>query len=107
MVGSRDPHAEELREWLAGEGHQIESGTLAGVAEFGELLVLAVLGTAAEEAISRAGPERFGGKIVIDTMNPLDFSEGMPPRPAISVGRPTSAQNQIFKELKNPPILSA
>jgi predicted dinucleotide-binding enzyme len=50
----------------------------------GELLVLAVLGNAAEEAIAEAGPENFSGKIVIDAMSPLDFSAGFPPRPAIT-----------------------
>jgi acyl-CoA reductase-like NAD-dependent aldehyde dehydrogenase len=43
-----------------------------------------VLGEAAEEAIADAGPEHFGGKVVIDAMNPLDFSRGFPPRLSIT-----------------------
>jgi predicted dinucleotide-binding enzyme len=31
-----------------------------------------------------AGPERFRGKVLIDTTNPLDFSGGMPPKLAVS-----------------------
>jgi len=84
MIGSRDPAKPELREWLSGEGAGIEAGTFAEAAEHGELLVLAVLGEAAEEAITAAGPDNFSGKVVIDTMNPLDFSGGFPPKLSIS-----------------------
>lgn len=84
MIGSRDPQNEEIRDWLGSEGHGIEAGTLAQTAAFGELVVLAVLGTAAEEALAQAGSEHFSGKLVIDTMNALDFSAGMPPRLAIT-----------------------
>jgi 8-hydroxy-5-deazaflavin:NADPH oxidoreductase len=84
MIGSRDPDKAELREWLAGEGAGIQSATFAETASHGDLLVLAVLGTAAEQAIADAGAEKFGGKVVIDAMNPLDFSAGFPPKLAIS-----------------------
>jgi hypothetical protein len=84
MIGSRDPDKPDLREWLAGDGAGIEGGTFAETAAHGELVVLAVLGTAAEEAIAEAGPANFGGKVVIDAANPLDFSGGFPPKLAIS-----------------------
>ena len=56
MIGTRDADKPELREWLSGDGAGIEAGTFAETAEHGELLVLAVLGDAAEEAIADAGP---------------------------------------------------
>ena len=84
MIGSRDPGKPELREWLSGEGAGIEAGTFAQTAAHGQLLALAVLGTAAEQAIADAGPGNFGGKVVIDATNPLDFSGGFPPKLAIS-----------------------
>lgn len=84
MIGSRDPGKAELREWLSGDGAGIKAGTFAEAAAHGELLVLAVMGSAAEEAIADAGPENFGAKVVIDAMNPLDFSDGFPPRLSIS-----------------------
>lgn len=84
MIGSRDPDKPELREWLTGEGAGIKSGTFAEAASHGELLALALLGTAAEQAIADAGVEKFSGKVVIDAMNPLDFSDGFPPKLAIS-----------------------
>jgi 8-hydroxy-5-deazaflavin:NADPH oxidoreductase len=84
MIGSRDPAKPELREWLSGDGAGVEAGTFAQTAEHGELLVLAVLGNAAEEAIAEGGLENFSGKVVIDAMNPLDFSGGFPPKLSIS-----------------------
>jgi predicted dinucleotide-binding enzyme len=84
IIGSRDPDKPELREWLSGDGAGIRAGTFDGVAAHGELLVLAVLGDAAEEAITEAGPQNFTDKVVIDTMNPLDFSGGFPPKLSIS-----------------------
>jgi predicted dinucleotide-binding enzyme len=84
MIGSRDPGKPELREWLSGDGAGIQGGTFAQAAAHGELLVLAVLGDAAEQAIADAGPQNFSGKVVIDAMNPLDFSAGFPPKLSIS-----------------------
>ncbi|MFL5823082.1 MAG: NADPH-dependent F420 reductase [Solirubrobacteraceae bacterium] len=84
MIGSRDPSKSDLREWLSGAGAGVQAGTFQQTAEHGELLVLAVLGDAAEAAIADAGPENFSGKVVIDAMNPLDFSSGFPPSLSIS-----------------------
>jgi predicted dinucleotide-binding enzyme len=79
MIGSREPGKPELSEWLAGDGPGIKAGTFAETAAHGELVVLAVLGNAAEEAIAEAGPDNFAGKVVIDAMNPLDFSAASRP----------------------------
>jgi|SRR5579862_8000378 len=83
-IGSRDPGKPELREWLSAEGAGIDAGTFADAAAAGKLLVLAVLGDAAAQVIADAGPENFAGKVVIDAMNPLDFSGGFPPKLSIS-----------------------
>ncbi len=84
VIGSREPAKPELREWLAAEGAGVGAGTFAEAAVHGDLLVLAVLGNAAEEAIADAGPENLSGKVVIDTTNPLDFSTGFPPKLSIT-----------------------
>ena len=83
MIGSREPGKPELSEWLSGDGAGIKAGTFAETAAHGELVVLAVLGNAAEEAIADAGAEHFAGKVVIDATNPLDFSGGFPPKLSI------------------------
>ena len=76
-IGSRSP--EKLNDF-ARETAGVSAGTFEETARFGDLLALATLGTATEEAIRLAGPSNFDGKVVIDATNPLDFSGGMPPK---------------------------
>ena len=66
-IGSRTPA--KLAEFSSSSG--IPAATFADVASWADVLVLAVKGTAAEDAIRSAGPEAVGGKIVIDTTNPI------------------------------------
>ncbi|TMQ69407.1 MAG: DNA-binding protein [Candidatus Eisenbacteria bacterium] len=68
MRGSRDPG--KLAEWKGGAGASASTGTFAETAAFGELVVLAVKGTAAESAIDLSGAQNLRGKTVIDTTNP-------------------------------------
>src|SRR5690349_18072765 len=64
MVGSRTPA--KLAEWSArNPGGQI--GTFEEAARFGELVVLAVKGKAAAEALRQAGSGNLSGKTVVDT----------------------------------------
>jgi len=46
-------------------------GSFAEAAEFGDLLVLAVKGTAAAEVLRLAGSENLAGKTVVDATNPI------------------------------------
>ncbi len=105
MIGSRDPGKPELREWLSGDGAGIQAGTFAQAAAHGELLVLAVLGNAAEEAIADAGADNFSGKVVIDAMNPLDFSGGFPPK--LSVTGEDSLGERVQRALPDANVVKA
>lgn len=105
MIGSRDPDKVELREWLSGDGAGVEAGTFAQTAAHGELLVLALLGNAAEEAIGGAGAENFSGKVVIDAMNPLDFSGGFPPK--LSITGDDSLGERIQRSLPDAKVVKA
>jgi 8-hydroxy-5-deazaflavin:NADPH oxidoreductase len=49
----------------------IAEGTFQDTAAWGEAIVLAVLGTAALEAVELADPRNLNGKLVIDTTNPI------------------------------------
>ena len=84
IIGSRDPGKPELREWGSADGAGVRAATYSEAAAHGELLVLAVLGNAAEAVIADAGAANFSSKVVIDAMNPLDFSGGFPPKLSIS-----------------------
>ncbi|MDB5095970.1 MAG: oxidoreductase coenzyme F420-dependent [Cyanobacteria bacterium RYN_339] len=68
MIGSRSP--EKLTEWAAGQD-QITAGTFAQVAAFGDIIMLAVVGRGAEEAVKLAGAANLAGKTVLDATNPI------------------------------------
>src|ERR1035441_5056309 len=68
MVGSRTP--EKLADW-AGKNPKGSTGTFGAAAAFGQLLVLAVKGTAAAEVLRLAGVENLAGKTVVDAVNPI------------------------------------
>ncbi len=70
MLGTRDPQKPAVQTWIS-ETPGAAAGTFEQAARFGELVVLATLGRAAEEAISLAGTAQMAGKIVMDTTNPI------------------------------------
>jgi hypothetical protein len=67
-IGSGSP--EKLADWKK-ENSKGATGTFADAANFGEVLVLAVKGSAASDVLRKAGVENLKGKIVIDTNNPI------------------------------------
>lgn len=76
MLGSREP--EKLAAWVRESGKAASRGTFAETANFGELVVIAVNGVKAVDAIQLAGVIHFNGKVVIDATNPLDMSGKLP-----------------------------
>lgn len=68
-----------LREWLDQVGPGGRIATFPETAEHGELVLNAIAGTAALDALREAGVDNLRGKILIDISNPLDFSNGFPP----------------------------
>ncbi|MCA8949211.1 MAG: NAD(P)-binding domain-containing protein [Planctomycetes bacterium] len=69
MRGSREP--EKLAGWLAEAGPNAETGTFAATAAFGDIVVLAVKGSAASAAIAACGTDALAQKIVLDATNPI------------------------------------
>jgi 8-hydroxy-5-deazaflavin:NADPH oxidoreductase len=67
MLGSRD--AAKVTGWSDHE--KASAGTFAETAAFGDVIVVAVKGTVAVEAIKLAGEEALAGKTVIDATNPI------------------------------------
>ena len=102
-VGSRTP--QKLAEWVAAAGEHASAGTFEEAARFGDILIIATLGTATADAIRMAGVANFDGKVVIDTTNPLDFSKGMPP--SLSVGHTDSLGEQIQRLLPAAQVVKA
>jgi predicted dinucleotide-binding enzyme len=68
MMGTRDQS--KLADWLS-EHRGAQAGSFAEAAKFGELVVLAVKGTVASDALRAAGAANLAGKPVIDATNPI------------------------------------
>ena len=70
MRGSRDPN--KLLEWKNKNGDKAMTGTFEQAAKFGNIVVLAVKGSAAISAIKLCGLENLKGKTIIDVTNPIE-----------------------------------
>ena len=103
MLGSRSP--EKLAEWAPEAGAGVSTGTFAEAAAFGELVVLAVLGSAAEDVLDLAGAENLAGKVVIDTTNPLDHSGDGPP--GLFVGFDDSLGERVQRRIRDSRVVKA
>jgi 8-hydroxy-5-deazaflavin:NADPH oxidoreductase len=68
MRGSREPS--KLAAWLTVAGPHASAGTFEETSRFGDLVILAVKGTAAEAVVESCAPHLIA-KPVIDTTNPI------------------------------------
>ena len=80
MMGARDANNAKAAEWAKKTGKGARTGTFAQAAQFGELIVLATLGSATEEVVRSAGPANLAGRVVMDATNPLVFPAGGMPQ---------------------------
>jgi predicted dinucleotide-binding enzyme len=69
MLGTRD--SEKLAGWREQGGSHAHVGSFEETAKFGDIVVLAVKGGVAADAIEQAGPQNLQWKTVIDTSNPI------------------------------------
>lgn len=105
MLGSRDPGKDKLKAWLERVGAAGSTGSFAEAARFGELVVLAVRGSAVEAALAMAGPEHFAGKVVIDATNPLKM--GADKQLTLGVGFSDSLGEQVQRALPEARVVKA
>ena len=68
-IGSRSP--EKLGAWRQDKAPNVALADFAGAAAAGDIVILAVQGGAAVDALKLAGLETLAGKVVIDTCNPI------------------------------------
>jgi predicted dinucleotide-binding enzyme len=78
-MGSRSATNEKAAAWVKKSGNKASQGNFADAAAFGDLIFLCLNGAYAIEAV-RSIEHQLHHKIVIDTTNPLDFTQGIPPR---------------------------
>lgn len=68
MIGTRE--SAKLAEWLK-KNPKVKVGSLSETGSFGEVVVLAVKGSVAGDALRTAGAKHLEGKLVIDACNPI------------------------------------
>lgn len=78
-MGAREAANEAAAAWASEAGPRASTGTFADASAFGEVVFLCVLGEVATKVVQAAG-DGLAGKVLVDLTNPLDFSEGMPPK---------------------------
>ena len=90
VVGTRDPEETARREEWAGS--ELTLARFEDAATDADLVVNATGGQVSLEALARVD---LDGKVLVDVSNPLDFSDGFPPR--LSVVNTDSLAEQIQK----------
>jgi len=76
MLGTRDIQKKGVVQWLA-DNPGAAAGSFEEAAKYGELIVFAMSGDAAETVIRMAGVKNLDGKVIIDATNPIDHT--LPP----------------------------
>src|SRR5919112_1845924 len=79
-MGSRSTNNEKAAAWVKKSNNHATQGDFNDAAAFGEIVFLCLNGAYALDAVRSVGTDSIAGKIVIDVTNPLDFTQGMPPR---------------------------
>ena len=102
-MGSRTANNESATKWAAKNGANASTGTFADAAAFGEISFLCLKGEVEMDVVRSVGAGPFGGKIVVDVSNPLDFSRGMPP--SLSVCNTNSLGEEVQKALPSAKII--
>ena len=86
--GVRDPDDSKTSELIDSSGGRAQAKTVPEACADSDVIVLAVPWSAAEDAVTSAGPLR--GKVLIDATNPLE-----PDLSGLTLGRSTSAAEQV------------
>lgn len=112
-LGTRDTSKKEVTEWIdkhrkrgGKESENASIGTFAEAASFGDdLIMLSTSWSGTSNAIQLAGPSNMTNKVIIDTTNPLDFSQGLPPQ--MAVGHTDSAAEIIQRLLPGTKVVKS
>ena len=69
-IGTSNPN--KLNDWIKSSGTNASVGSFADAASFGEIIILAVKGTAAMNVLEKAGSKNLADKTIIDATNPIE-----------------------------------
>lgn len=103
MLGTRNIQKEEVQKWSL-ENPNCKIGTFSDTASFGEVIFICTLWTGTEAALNMSGIGNFRNKVVVDIVNPLDLSTGVP---QLALGFSDSAGEQIQRWLPEAKVVKA
>ena len=104
MRGSRNPT--KLESWRSSSGKEAQTGTPAEAARFGELVVLAVKGSAAVATVQSC-EGALAGKTVIDTCNPIQDTPPVNGVLTLFTGPGESLMEQLQKRVRTARFVKA
>jgi hypothetical protein len=104
-MGSRSADNSDATAWANDNGDNASHGTFADAASFAELLFNCTGGMVTLAALEQAGEDNIGDKVLVDVSNPLDFSQGMPPRLAVS--NTDSVAEQIQRRFRSARVVKS
>jgi predicted dinucleotide-binding enzyme len=103
MLGTRTADNPNATQWRDETGGLI--GSLDDTAAFGAVIVNALNGAAALDAITGLDAASFTRKVLLDAANPLDFSNGFPP--SFTVSNTDSLAEQLQRSLPDAHVVKA
>jgi predicted dinucleotide-binding enzyme len=95
VIGSRTPG--KLADWVK-DNPKARAGDFAEAAAFGEVIVLAVKGHVAADALRLAGAEHLRGKPVLDACNPIEETPPVNGVLKLFTGMQDSLMEQLQRE---------
>ena len=106
-MGSRSANNEKAAAWVKKANKNATQGDFNDAASFGDLIFLCLNGAYALDAVRSVDRDNVSKKIVIDLTNPLDFTQGMPPRILEGLGNSNSLGEEIQKAWPNAYVVKA
>lgn len=71
-IGTSNP--DKLKDWMQKQNANAFVGSFEEAAAFGDIIILAVKGSAALNVLDKAGNKNLNGKTIVDTTNPISDS---------------------------------
>lgn len=103
-LGTRNP--DKLADWIK-QNPKADTASFSDTAKFGNVVILAVKGTAAVEALRGAGADNLANKVVIDATNPI--ADAPPTNGVLKffTNHDESLMEQLQREFKNARFVKA
>jgi predicted dinucleotide-binding enzyme len=110
-MGSRRSGNAEALAWAKNAGNKASEGAFADVADFGEMVFIALRGDVALPVVKALAEslsgERLKGKIFVDVSNPLDVSKPLPFPSLPELTNTTSLGEEVQKALPEALVVKA